>query len=186
VTGYIVPTFTYSPACQVGAADDLDTVCQTDNDALSYYMDLNPPVCELEASDRAVVNDVMLSEYNPTDLQVALDSTPTFSGAAETDVIYQECATDLPATANGGTWCDDPVNGSIYRCDQQYVRIRAGEYDYGSTCHETGHSVGLVHGPQAYPVTNQLDGVLGCMRNPSTNTLGLGANQIDSINNVYL
>ena len=78
---------------------------------------------------------------NNTVLTISYDSTPTFSGSAETDVIYQEGAFGMPDHVSGVTWCNDPVDGSKWRCDQSYIRMRgAGRINAKVATHETGHS----------------------------------------------
>jgi hypothetical protein len=157
--------------------------CQTDNSTLTYYMD-SGGTNMLEAVDRAVVNNVMSGEYAPTDFSVSYDSTPSFSGSAETDIVYEESGIGVPASADGGTFCNNSA-GSI-KCDQQYIRIRGGgSYTYGLTCHETGHAVGLTHGADAAPRRSNTDSKLGCMATPTDPDRTLGANNIENINATY-
>ena len=107
-----------------------------------------------------------------------------FSGSAETDVIYQEGA--VSGGFDGYTWCNDDSPAPKYVCDQTYIRIRgAGSYTRGLACHETGHSVGLLHGQNASPRTSNTDNDLGCMVTPVGSNVAIGANQRNRINNTY-
>ncbi|MEU5870648.1 hypothetical protein AB0A73_03705 [Glycomyces sp. NPDC047369] len=157
--------------------------CQTDNATLTYYMD-SAGSNMLEAADRSVVNNVKSNEYAPTDFSVSYDSTPAFSGSAETDIVYEESGIGVPASADGGTFCNNA--SSSIKCDQQYIRIRGGgSYTYGLTCHETGHAVGLTHGSDASPRRSNTDELLGCMETPTSPGEGLQANNIENINATY-
>ncbi|MFC8824875.1 hypothetical protein ACFT9I_05885 [Streptomyces sp. NPDC057137] len=183
VTDNMVPTGATVPACHDENGPDGVLNCQTDNAALSYYMD-SGGTNELEEVDRAVVRLVMADEYSPTDLSVAYDSTPAFSGSAETDIVYEESGIGVGSGSVGATFCNDAADS--LRCDQQYIRILGGgEYDYGTTCHETGHAVGLTHGRNAHPQLSQTDSRLGCLKTPSGTGDRLGANNRDNINLTY-
>lgn len=173
----LVPTQTYSPTCSAGG-ETSGVLCQTDGGWWYFYSQSS-----LEAGDKSRVADVLADEYGPTDLAVAQDSSPTYSGADETDLILKESA--VPGTADGITWCNDPISG--YRCDQHYVDIQPDLYSSrGLICHEAGHAVGLTHGAQAYPVQSQTDTALGCMRTPIGSTQdNLGSQQVTNINLVY-
>jgi hypothetical protein len=157
--------------------------CQTDNSDLTYYMDSGGSN-KLEADDRGVVNDVMNNIYEPTDLSVSYDSTPSFSGSAETDIVYEESSAGMSASADGTTFCNNAA--TTLKCDQQYIRIRGGgHYGQGLTCHETGHAVGLTHGADASPKKRNSDEKLGCMETPTSDDEGLQANNIENINATY-
>lgn len=181
----IVPTPHYPDECIKGDTGDGMTVCLTDNANVSYFMD-NTGDDALEAGNRTVVTNAITQQYgNPTDLQVAYDSTPVYDGAGETDIIYREAGT--PNGSAGIYWCNDPVDGSAHRCDQGYVTMRAtylndSAYNYSLVCHETGHAVGLVHGSDAGISDN--DSRLGCMV-LSTWPTGLGALNRENVNDVY-
>ncbi|MFJ9740566.1 hypothetical protein [Streptomyces sp. NPDC101166] len=160
--------------------------CRTDNATVTYYMDSNGPVCELESEDKNAVTTTMGSDYSPTDLTISYDSSPTFEGSAETDIVYQECDAGVPSTADGVTWCNDAVDNAEFECDQQYVRLRGpGSYTRGLTCHETGHAIGLTHGKQADPILSNTDSRLGCLVTPVGSNVGLGANNRDNINGQF-
>lgn len=176
----IVPTSNYYVGCLRGEANG--TVCQTDNATLTYYMD-SGGTDQLEAEDKNIVRAMLASEYSPTDLAVSYDSTPSWSGSAETDIYYSEGA--VPGSDEGITFCNDNSPGN-YKCDQQYVRIEGGGYyTPGLSCHETGHAVGLLHGNLSYPAVPMQDSRLGCMKKSVSYSEGLGANQKTNINTVY-
>jgi hypothetical protein len=179
----MVPTINYDKSCAEGSVSGGGTVCQTDNSTVSYYMTSSGSFA-LESDDKQDVQQVLANQYAPTDLTVNYDSTPTYSGSGETDIIYQEG--DVPGANTGRTWCNDDSLAPKYICDQQYVRIEAGgAYTPGLTCHETGHAVGLVHGPDSYPAVALNHPDIGCMKKPTPVNEGLGGNQISNINNLY-
>ncbi|MEE1942427.1 hypothetical protein V1L54_24000 [Streptomyces sp. TRM 70361] len=186
VTDNIFPTSNAWGTCSNDPdGGDGDVTCLTDNSQLTYYMD-SSGTYELESPDRTAVRSTMNNDYAPTDLSVSYDSSPAFSGNAETDVVYQEGSTNLPSSADGVTWCNDAVDNDALECDQQYVRIRGnGHYTRGLSCHETGHAVGLLHGNQAYPALSKTDSRLGCMVTPVGAGTGLGSNNRDNINSMY-
>ena len=151
-------------SCAQGYAARGTTVCQTDNSTVTYYMDSNGEF-ELEQVDRDIVVSAMAKYRNNTVLSISYDSTPTFSGSGETDVIYQEGDFGFPDDYIGIVWCNDVQNGSTWKCDQQYVRIRgAGKITNKSARHETGHAFGLMHGPQWAPSRGHCDDIVGIMR----------------------
>lgn len=156
--------------------------CKTDNATVTWYLDSGGEF-ELEEPDREIMRTVMREQYGPTHLRMDYDSTPTWSGEAETDIYYQEGSKNLDDSAAGVTWCNDAVVGT-YKCDQQYVRIRGGSYAESIGCHETGHAIGLRHGDRANPPLGRQDSRLGCMTTPSSTRL-LGSNNVQLINNEW-
>ena len=182
ITDNIVPTGnTGTNTCIEGVLGNA-YLCQSDNAALNYYATLTGTLA-LEAPDATVVANVITEYGNDTDLTGSYDTTPTYSGSAETDIIYEEGP--VPGDVVGFTWCDDDSLGG-WLCDQQYIRIEgAGEYTHGLTCHETGHAVGLTHGSEANPTKSNSNTGLDCMMNPVPVTKHLGSNSIGNINNVY-
>lgn len=183
-----VPSSNYGPDCNQIVSGDWNnaTVCQTDNRDVYYYMDSSGEY-ELEQDDRDKVATALQNEYVPTTLNIYYDSTPVFSGTGETDIIYQE-GNDIPADAAGITWCNDEAGSATFECDQSYIRIRTqGAYNLRRSCHETGHAVGLLHGPNASPAIDRLDSRLGCMRTPTSEISSgdLGGNQVWHINHHY-
>lgn len=181
-TDNMYPTQYLTVGCFSVSGPNQTGFCRTDNSALTYYMDSSGSNA-LEAADRLVVFDVMAQEYNPTDLNTTYDSTPSFSGSAETDIVYEESGVGMSASADGTTFCNNAANS--IQCDQQYIRIRSGSYNNGITCHETGHAVGLTHGNVASPRRANSDELLGCMETPTSSGEGLQANNIENINATY-
>lgn len=159
-------------------------VCRTDNATWTYYMDSSGEF-ELEAEDRTAASNGMDAWDNNTDMVVSEDTTPTFSGTAETDVIFQEGLVPAFPVTGGITWCQDIVNGTNWECDQHYIRIRgAGVYSKWLVAHEAGHALGLVHGTEANPATSGTASVMGIM---TTGALpaSLGATPIAKVNATY-
>jgi hypothetical protein len=187
----MVPTANYDVIClsASGPTDPDVAVCQTDNASLYWYADSNDPG-ELESDDFNTLRTVLLNEYVPTDLALTYDSTPVFSGDAETDVIYQEAesALPLPSGVYGVTWCNGAAP-AYYECDQTYVRIVSPDgyrrYSGSIACHETGHAVGLVHGNDASPRLDPGDARLGCMVNEDEFPSDLGTDSTHLINLTY-
>jgi hypothetical protein len=182
-TDNMYPTQYETTACFSEGGPDGQVSCQTDNATLTYYMDSSGSNM-LETVDRNMVFEVMAQEYAPTDFTVSYDSTPSFSGSAETDIVYEESSVGMSSSTLGVTFCNNAA--STTKCDQQYIRIRgAGYYTHGITCHETGHAVGLEHGSKSAPKVPNDDPKLGCMQNPTAAGLKLGANNIENINATY-
>lgn len=182
-TDNIVPNPTYHVQCTQGNGTPTGTLCLTDNSDVYYYMDSSGEY-ELETTDREEVRGVYSRDFSPTHLVIHYDSSPVFSGGGETDTVFQEGSAGMPANVIGMTWCDDPVDGTTYRCDQHYIRIRGnGWYSDAIACHEMAHSVGLTHGAQAGPVVANDSSILGCVATPPGTRLG--SNQTGNINLVY-
>jgi hypothetical protein len=182
---YLVPTGRFDTHCHEGSPGNGQT-CQTDNVGVTFYMDSNGEF-ELESPDRADVNAGIDQNYRPTDLTFTYDSTPSFSGDAETDIVYQEGT--LPDGYDGYTWCNDAIGFyTSYKCDQHYIRIRgAGVYTEGIVCHETGHAVGLVHGEDTTSGYGNQDSThMGCMvKSGVSATATIRSGQVADINDVY-
>lgn len=85
--------------------------CQTDNATLTYYEQSS-----VNSSAEAQVDTTMFDSYDGTDLNVYWTSSPSYSGGAETDVIYQVSTSGFSGNVIGQTWCDDAVSST--RCDQ--------------------------------------------------------------------
>lgn len=190
-TDSLLPTATFGSQCEAAADPDSGYIysgaCRTDNASVTYYMD-SSGTYELEAPDRSIVQQVMANQVTPTDLSVSYDSSPTFSGSGETDIIYQEGSTGMPADVLGMTWCNDPENGTTSLCDQFYIRIRGnGVIDLVTAGHETGHAVGLGHPQWAYPVHSACEYGFWVMRAAYSCITGgsFGPLNVENINWVY-
>jgi len=182
-TDNMYPTQYLTVACFSESGPNGAGFCQTDNSALNYYSD-SAGSNALEANDKAVVTHVLANVYGPTDLTVTYDSTPVFSGSAETDIVFEESAAGMSASADGTTFCNNAA--TTLRCDQQYIRIRpSGYFSNGLVCHETGHAVGLTHGNVAAPKKSNTDEALGCMETPVSDGEVLQANNVENINATY-
>ena len=177
----IAPTQTYNAYCVKGSLGSAHA-CQSDNNTLTWYTE-SAGALGLEAEDRTVVKNTLEGLYEPTHLNLSRETAADTSGSSETDIIFEEGT--VPGSDSGYTWCDDPISGS-YRCDQTYIRIEgAGTITQGIVCHETGHAVGLVHRPDAFPKVTFTDARLGCMEKPTSNNSVLSKGDQDNINSVY-
>jgi len=186
----IIPTANdLSPNNQCVAGLSSNEVCQTDNASVTYYMDSSGEF-ELETPDPSVVIAAIDNYRDDTDLTVTYDSSPTFSGAGETDIVYQEGDAGFPDSVHGVTWCNDATNGTTWDCDQQYIRIRGnGRITPWTSSHETGHAVGMLHPEEWAPVFGNCSSAIAPMQkfvDCSTSTSdSLSANVVANINHVY-
>jgi hypothetical protein len=154
--------------------------CQTDNATLTTYMQSS-----VSDARKTTIKNMLAAQYNTTDLNVSYPASPSYTGSAETDIIYQVSTSGFSGTTIGQTWCDDASSST--KCDQEYVRFRGTlQFDSELTCHETGHAVGLTHGAQASPAESQTASELGCMETPdSGGRTGIGAHNKSEINATY-
>ncbi|MBG0853089.1 hypothetical protein I2W78_14830 [Streptomyces spinoverrucosus] len=171
------PTANYSPTCRDGEMGD--TFCQTDNRTLTAYREGS-----LSSAEKSTVSRALKDYFGPTDLVVKIQSSGVYSGGAETDIIYK--SKTLARTKIGIAWCDDAVTSR--KCDQHYIAFNKnhsaiGPINKADACHETGHAVGLTHGPNASPAKGLHDNRLGCMS--YDDIYGLGANNKENINSTY-
>lgn len=179
----IVPTGTYYPTCKTGASG---TVCLSDNSFATFYITKSGPR-GLESADRKVVRRVMNQQFGTTRLDVKRHTVLIATGQAETDIVSEEHRAGIPAGADGIAYCDDAVDRTPFRCDQQYVRIRGrGYYTPGLTCHEAGHAFGMVHPTLAYPViVGGNTSKLGCAKKTVPVSATLSALERENLNYVY-
>lgn len=153
--------------------------CQTDNSTLTVWLQGT-----LSSADKTTIKGRLATQYSPTDLAVQYPASPSYSGSAETDIVYQQSTSGMSGSIIGFTWCDDAV--STIRCDQEYVRFRYHGIDAELACHETGHAVGLTHGQNAFPAVANNNSSLGCMETPDIgNRPSLGATNVGAINATY-
>lgn len=154
--------------------------CQTDNSSLTVFHENN-----ISAGNWSRIRSMLASNYEPTALAVSYPATASYTGSAETDIVYRVNSVNVPAGYVGWTWCNDAV--TTIKCDQAYVAFNtATDAGDGTTgCHETGHAVGLLHGSMAAPAVSNTDPALGCMRTPWSPGLSLGSYEAGLITSVY-
>lgn len=170
------PTNNYSYNCPDDSFGSL-RFCQTDNDDLTVWRQSS-----LSLTGKSNIKSSLDNEFAPTDLSVIYVSEPSYSGGAETDIIYQE-RDNLPGGNAGVTWCNDGVSST--KCDQHYVAFESASPATPLTCHETGHAVGLTHGADASPALSNTDSSLACMKKPNSTTSDLGTHNTNMINATY-
>src|SRR3954462_14149630 len=154
--------------------------CQTDNATLTVFMQDS-----VSSGRQTTIRNMLANQYSPTVLAVSYPGTASYSGGAETDIIYQVSTSGFSGSTIGQTWCNDAVSST--QCDQEYVRFRGTlQFDSELTCHETGHAVGLTHGVDAGPAESNTASELGCMETPdSSNRPGVGTHNQSEINGTY-
>ena len=152
-------------------------ICRTDNSTLTDFKEAS-----VSQAWRTAINATLSNSYAPTDLTVVHETSGDYHGGSETDIIYQ--VKRNPGGQAGIAWCNDATSDTV--CDQHYIRFAPWTTPAEQmACHETGHAVGLVHGPNANPPLKPGDKkLLGCM------IYGQDAPQISSygaseINRVY-
>lgn len=164
--------------CRDGSAGSGE-YCQTDNATMSVFMQAS-----VNSNTKGIVRNALTDEFNPTDLNVSVQSSGVYDGSSETDVVYQTSNSYFSGTDIGMTWCDDAVSAT--KCDQEYVRFRYTSINLELACHETGHAVGLTHGNNASPTQSNTSSALGCLETPDRGSqYHLGANNIAEINATY-
>jgi hypothetical protein len=155
--------------------------CQTDNATLTVHRQSS-----LSAASKDNIAWTLNNSWDTTDLNVSYDSTPAYSGTAETDIVYQRNDAAVEAGKDGIAWCNDAV--STFRCDQHYVAFDLATAPRALACHETGHAVGLTHGNNANPTVDAQASSLECMRNPLTYSGAdnfVGAHNANWVNATY-
>lgn len=157
---------------------DGSSFCQTDNAGLTWHDEAS-----ITITGHAYLNNVLETQFEPTDLSVGYTSTPSYSGSAETDVIFRQGT--LPDGTLGQATCNDSVSDE--KCDQQYVTFSVSTPTSTVICHEAGHGVGLTHGQQANPTRSNGDDSLGCMQYPDSQVLiaELGSHNVAMINATF-
>lgn len=156
------PSFACTDQPESGPVSD-PGVCRTDDRNWYWYMDSGGEF-ELEAPDRDEATAAVNAWANNTVMIEHYDSSPVLSGPAETDLIFQEGLAPAFPVAGGITWCVDKVDGTAWECDSHYVRIRGnGVYEKWLAAHESGHALGLTHGPQAVPQKAPDAAIMGIM-----------------------
>lgn len=152
--------------------------CRTDNSTLTWFDEFT-----ITYEGRQLINSVLETQFEPTDLSVSFTSTPSYSGAAETDLIYRHA--DLPGDTLGTAICNNSVSSE--RCDQQYLTFDQATPWSTVICHESGHGVGLLHGSNASPLVSNGDDSLACLQTPDSQvgSATLGSHNVAQINAAY-
>lgn len=141
---------------------------------------------ELDAAARAVATEAMEQWDDKTTLTMIYDSSPTFSGVGETDVVWRE--TYLEPGTFGTTFCMDKVDNQTHGCDSHYIDINPyGGWITQTARHEAGHAFGLVHGNKAFPIRDKCAAVMGIMRSARScsDSSALGDAPKNNVNHVY-
>lgn len=190
-TDNIVPTVRFG-GCNEGTAVQSNTggPCLTDNASVGYWME--SPIDRTTGNDSTAEQqiNVTMADYNRnTDLTTFYDSTPTFSGVGETDVIYRNKVQDFrDSNTVGYYWCDST---SGRRCDQRYINLRyitnTPAQMRALACHESGHAFGLLHPDDSSPAKSKTDTKFECMMNaPVAGYYGIGWEpNVANINSPY-
>lgn len=181
---HMAPTANYTGPCTAGNPGG--KYCQTDNRTLTVFREST-----LSASGKTAIAWTLDNSYDTTNLNVVYPSTASYSGDAETDIIYRTKPSDLESGVVGIAWCNDRASST--RCDQHYISFRFANVSYaiedvtharGLACHETGHTVGLTHGEDASPSVDSEDERLACMKRSATNQY-LGTANAQAIQTTY-
>lgn len=165
-------------------------LCKADSATHTVYIEQLGP--KMTAATQHVLGDYDAD----TDLSIVYhdSSQVTYSGSWETDVIFVN-RNSLPSNVWGRAVCDDasPGNG---KCDQFYVLYHADKIDadvpndvsFHQTiaCHETGHTLGLLHGSNADPAVSSSQFDFRCMRtSPLPDDPVIGTHNTDQIDANY-
>lgn len=169
------PTKNYSRDCFDGTQSS-GVICQTDNRDLTVFMESS-----ITATGATNIRETLDYSYDGTALRVLYQSSGTYSGKTETDIVYRGNIRDLPS--DGMAWCDDAV--SRVRCDQHIVAFVGTNPDRAIACHETGHAVGLTHGEGANPKQSNTNKSLACMTTRPISSALLGQHNAKTINRAY-
>ena len=156
------------------SCSDSGSICRTDNSSLTAYAETS-----LTTSGRNMVSSVLNDEFGPTDFTITIESSGTYTGGSETDIIalYDP---NISPSYDGIAWCDDSISST--QCDQHYTAYRHDSPWYSIVCHESGHAVGLLHGGQANASQSDSNADLGCMGTASGT---LDWHNVDQINATY-
>lgn len=155
-------------------ADGVSAQCKADNSTHTVA------TIFLGAQMKNQTEDTLDDRFGPlTNLTIVYKaySEISWTGSAETDVIYWESSGSIVNGVAGLVACDDAVTNT--KCDQFYVYYNSSQVASHAThysyleklaCHETGHTVGLLHGDQADPPVSNTHTNLRCMKKGHTHS----------------
>ncbi len=84
----MIPSFGFTSNCENTTSTGYKQPCQTDNGQISVYMQAS-----VTTHMRGLIHDSLDNSYDPiAELSVTYVASPTYSGATETDIIYQQAA----------------------------------------------------------------------------------------------
>lgn len=169
--------------------------CRTDGGKWTVHNAIGGPVT------KAQTEATLTNQYAATRLDYKPVSTYVTSGSDQTDLHIEGAALD---PGSSGIYKCAKVNATT--CDRGVVEIDATQLCFlmsyyegvtceqkptalqSNSCHEIGHSVGLVHGQEADPKVWQGHPHMGCMQTEipfSQSYVTLGTDNRNGINDIY-
>lgn len=99
-TDNIVPTSRYDHTCLNATQASPKYVCQTDNASTGWRAEapIDTTTSPNDTPAETSINTTMANSYDGTDLDTYFDTTPVYSGAGETDVVYRSKPSDFGST----------------------------------------------------------------------------------------
>ena len=123
----LVPTLTESVVCWPTTIDGQIRVCQTDNGSVSVFMQST-----ISSNMASRIRDALDNSYDPiASLSVSYPVSPTYSGSAETDIIYQQGSVPIAnaIAATGATMIQAPACMHVIKHTFASQRIRTLSID---------------------------------------------------------
>lgn len=161
-------------------------LCRADNNYHEYYFAGNTTY------DFRVANQALVNLDNHTDFTTARVFDAEFV-PGQTDLYITTWAAFTGTTTLGQAVCVTVATADI--CSAYHIRIRpdvSNDADIqfarakALICHESGHSIGLVHGQDADPGVSSTATSLECMKTPlDPGSRILGEHNVDQINANY-
>jgi hypothetical protein len=164
---------------------DYGTTCLADNANQYVYYELGPMLTR--ATDAT-----LYGSYDTTRINVFKDG----GHYTQTDAVYRN-EDRMPYELLGRAVCVNDVAGTK-RCDHFHVEYHSDRLNelgwnvdtsqnrtrlHALACHESGHTVGLLHGEDADPPIANNHEALRCMRTPLVETdTGVGAHNANHLN----
>ena len=172
------PTGNYPGPCGGGTMEAAG-FCLTDSRGITAFRKYGhfaqSGLDNIQSSLNRYIDGTVLSYYF-----VGVDGV-VYSGAEQTDIVYD--VGTVPGNLLGITSCNHAADS--VSCDQHFVRFPANAPSTNTTCHETGHAVGLTHGQEAWPSISNHDDRLQCMTTQPIEVNTVGPNNKGWINATY-